>query len=218
MEIREQTISDAYTRIMHVVLRYGDLVEIPGYGETLEYYEPIMTHILRPDDVGTLADLPFSESFLIEYSKELTDPTVGNDFAYTYAKRLFQYPGGDVIDQIAYMINCLNEDETSRRAIAVIRHPMIDIQTVNQPCLTTLKCHIFDGRLDMTAYFRSHDIHLGFPANAFGLAYLQQYILNELDNVDIQLGQLVIISDSPHVYINRDKSTIETFRRLNYGC
>lgn len=219
MEIREKTISEAYTRIMSTVLRHGDLVTIPGYGDTLEYWEPIMTHITNPADVGYIRDIPFTQNFLNAYAKELIDPTIGDDFAYTYAKRLMEYPGEiGWENQVNYMIDQLNNDHSTRRAVATLRVPSIDNYVVNQPCLTTIKCHIFDEQLDMTAYFRSHDVHLGFPANAYGLGRLQQYILDGLDADAVDLGQLIIISDSPHIYIDADRSTINTFRQLNYGC
>ena len=43
-----------------------------------------------------------------------------NDFIYTYHKRLFDY---DSVNQIDYIVNELNRDKKSRRAVAITWQP-----------------------------------------------------------------------------------------------
>ena len=70
---------------------------------------------------------------------------------------------------------------------------------MNPPCLTQITFNIKNSRLIQTAIFRSHDVFGAWLLNAFALRKLQKSVA---ENIGIEAGELVIISNSAHVYEN----------------
>jgi len=139
----------------------------------------------------------FSQDYGDAYVKQVVEGSE-NDFIYTYHKRLFDY---DSINQIEYIVDELNRDKKSRRAVAITWQPKIDEKLEDVPCLQFVKCLNQNGALDMTVMFRSHDMFLGFYMNVIGLSGLMQSIA---DKLNLNVGKLTVISLSAHVYIKRD--------------
>lgn len=65
------------------------------------------------------------------------------------------------------------------------------------PCLRGIDTHIKDGRLHMSAVFRSWDLYGGFPENMGGITMLMEYMANELD---IKTGPLSFSCLKLHCY------------------
>lgn len=248
MEIRENTVASGWVRAVKTILNDGDEVVIPEYGATIEYDEPLIIHIEHPsitDDID--AACRFSKQFMTDYATQLTSVTK-SDFAYTYGNRLFDYPTkpwcdsveyatcesityhefcgfcgnghGCGVNQIKFIIDTLRIDPSSRRAIAITRFPELDCESNEPPCLTTVQCKIRDNRLHMTCYFRSNDMYMAWYCNAVGLTSLMYQIFDVLRHTykTLEIGALTTISECPHIYIERDKSDIDAFRSLHYGC
>ena len=187
MEITVPTIADGWIRANKLILLSGEEVAIPEYGMTLEYNEPIMIRVVHPSlDDAIHPACPFSKQYMNEYAKQLTTVT-DNDFAYTYGNRLFDYPyysgvieanvgngRGNGVNQIKIIANMLCHDFSSRRAIAITRTPMIDCESKNPPCLTTVQFKIRNNALHMTCYFRSNDMLMAWYCNAYGLTKLMR--------------------------------------------
>ena len=114
---------------------------------------------------------------------------------YYYSNRLFDYPllecntgfylgdgCGDGINQIGRsIINRLLRNPESRRAIAIIWVPDIDIQSTEPPCLQLVQCFVHDQQLHMTCYFRSNDMLSAWGANAYGLSHLLKHICDSIN-------------------------------------
>lgn len=66
------------------------------------------------------------------------------------------------------------------------------------PCLRGLDFKIKDGYLIISCVFRSWDLYAGFPENMGGLTLLNEYIANQLDNVEP--GPLAFTSAGLHAY------------------
>jgi thymidylate synthase len=115
--------------------------------------------------------------------------------AYTYGERLFDFNGRD---QVAAMVDELRAARYSRRAVSGLWDPSRDARSTDPPCLNLLQARVRDGHLYLTAYFRSHDIFRAWLMNAFGLRKLQAAIAQRVG--DCTLGDLVIVSQSAHIY------------------
>lgn len=241
MEISTDTIEGAFHRVTHLILREGEEIDIPDYGLTLEYPEPIVLRVHHPNYRNHVSDAyPHSKDYLDAYAHQLTHLSPDSGFAYTYGNRLGDYPevvynedkignteycgngDGTGINQIDFIANTLSEDLTSRRAIAITRFPEIDCYSKNPPCLTMVQCKIRDNKLHMTCYFRSNDMFAAWYANAWGLTTLMETIITEIELCNpelggkIKMGTLTTISECPHIYIERDKSDIDRFRSVVY--
>ncbi len=124
------------------------------------------------------------------------------DVSYTYGARLRTF--GGVIDQVAAIMSDLQASGESRRAVAALWNPALDIGSPSPPCLNLIQARLRAApgdavpRLHLTAYFRSHDIFRAWAANAYGLRALQGLIAEGLGNVP--LGDLAILSHSAHIY------------------
>lgn len=110
-------------------------------------------------------------------------------FEYTYGERLA--PDFDYISRL------LTKNPTSRRAILVTWWDE-DLNSNDPPCLIVLEFLVRDGKLHMTAFFRSHDIERAWPANVYGLHAIQKHIAAKLPGVEP--GEITTVSASAHVY------------------
>jgi thymidylate synthase len=235
MEIQCTTIEEGFRRAVLAILSYGDEVEIPEYGLTLEYYEPIMIRIGEAWNIQLPTAYSLSTKSLNEYAKQLTSISPDSGFAYTYGNRLFDYPTPDFVfecingdgdgcgvNQIDVICDILKNDSNSRRAIALTRFPEFDLDSKNPPCLTTVQFKIRNNCLDCTCYFRSNDMLMAWYANAYGLTRLMEHVRynlywrNPIKFETLKIGTLTTISECPHIYAERDKSDIDRFRRMVY--
>lgn len=127
-------------------------------------------------------------------------------YDYTYGSRLFNYQGN--IDQINdYIIPLLKKTPASRRATAILYDPQQDQDPNNRnaPGLISLHFKIDEDKLTMTSVIRSNDMLIGWPANIYQLATLQQYIAEKLG---VKQGPLSTISISAHLFLD-NKEVLE---------
>ena len=132
-------------------------------------------------------------------------------FAYTYGSRLrawgagYLYPPREVdlkpiaLDQIEYIIRELNRDRSSRRATGVTWVPPVDEGNESPPCLMSFHAMIRGDRLTAFCPYRSHDMFGAYPANAYGLAGVMEYIADRV-KPKCEVGNLIFFSESAHIY------------------
>jgi thymidylate synthase len=148
---------------------------------------------------------------LEKYAEQLLSGDNPSGFAYTYGERLTRYPDSiddlflmrDIydpkkhIDQMAEIITRLKGNHASRRAVASTWIPYFDPYNSEVPCLQLLDFLIRDGKLNLTAFFRSHDIERAWVPNVYGLGQLMKHVACE---VGVPVGSLTTISASAHIY------------------
>jgi len=122
------------------------------------------------------------------------------------------------IDQIREsIINRLAENPSSRRAVAITWSPVFDISRDEPPCLQIVQCLIDRaGRLNLVCLFRSNDMLSAWGQNAYGLAHMQKFILDEINlkragRDPLVQGWLETISVSAHMYVKRDQLELMKF-------
>jgi thymidylate synthase len=125
---------------------------------------------------------------------------------YTYGERLWNFPQnglpqkneeGNRHNQISHsIISRLEACPTDRTACATV-FGVNDPSSKSPPCMAFLQATIANDKLQLTAYFRSHDIFGGWLLNAFGLRMLQKHIADCLKK---SLGNLTIYSNCAHIY------------------
>jgi len=125
------------------------------------------------------------------YADQILD-TNEKGFVYDYGSRLAR--GG----QIHHAIRMLREEPTTRRAILSTRVLEKDMVEQHTPCLQIVEFLHRQGKLNMTCYFRSHDIKAAYPANIYGLYRLLESVtlLTEMEP-----GSITTISASAHYYM-----------------
>jgi len=124
------------------------------------------------------------------------------------------------IDQIRKsIIDRLIDNPSSRRAVAITWSPVLDITREEPPCLQIVQCLIDKAdHLNLVCLFRSNDMLSAWGQNAFGLAHMQKFILEEINEArkkrslsPLTQGWLETISVSAHMYITRDQLELMKF-------
>jgi thymidylate synthase (methanogen type) len=105
------------------------------------------------------------------------------------------------IDQIQDIIEVLKGDPYSKACVAITWHPAEELMRKHKssPCLIFLQAIIQDDKLNLTVFFRSHDMTQGWPENAYGCAAIQREIA---EGIGIKPGLLIIASGSAQIYSN----------------
>ena len=194
--IRGARIVEVWVHLLAAILAFGRR-DLTAY--TVQQRELLDVVATIHDEEATNFDLPewlpLTREQLDAYYPQLLSGTRPENIAYTYGERLFDFNGRD---QIAAIVSDLRATRYSRRAVAALWDPARDPGSADPPCLNLLQARARDGKLYLTAYFRSHDIFRAWLMNAFGLRKLQAEIAERVG--DIMLGDLVIISQSAHIY------------------
>lgn len=193
--IYTETISKAWPKILGVIDVFG--VEMQDERGTIsKECLNVAVHIRDPLRDMIPDGFSMNKASLDEYSMQLLSPS-RKGFEYTYGERMRGFRGD--IDQIGYIIKKLKKNPNSRRAVATLWDPLLDQTREEVPCLSMLDFVIREGRLNLTAVLRSNDMQRAWPANAFGLAKVMEYVSEKLG---VNAGTLTTLSISAHVYLN----------------
>lgn len=112
---------------------------------------------------------------------------------------LYDAYGFRIKDQILDLINRLKADPSDRRAVLTIWTPRdLTAETKSPPCNDVVVFKLREGKLHMTVFNRSNDLHWGlYAVNLCQFSILQEYIAARLH---VAVGLQTHISNSLHVY------------------
>ena len=164
-------------------------------GSRIKEYLNLMIVVKDPYTNRIPADISWNEERLEEYAKQLITGENVQDFEYTYGQRLRNW--NEQVDQIAYVIDKLKHNPTTRRATAVTWVPTVDTVVDEVPCMIIDDFKIRGDMVNLTTLFRSHDFAGAYPANLYGLSRLLEYVAGE---VGVKPGMITSISASAHIY------------------
>ncbi len=103
------------------------------------------------------------------------------------------------VDQIKDIVEVLKRDPYSKACVAITWHVQDELMKKHKssPCLVFLQALVQDERLNLTVFFRSHDMTQGWPENTYGCAAIQKEIA---DGINVKPGILTMISGSAQIY------------------
>ena len=103
------------------------------------------------------------------------------------------------INQVKDIVDVLKRDPYSKACVAMTWHVSDELMRKHKssPCLIFVQAIIQDEKLNLTVFFRSHDMTQGWPENAYGMAAIQKEIA---EGIGIESGILTIISGSAQIY------------------
>ena len=102
-------------------------------------------------------------------------------------------------DQVAWVINEIKQNPTSRRLIVTGWNPAEANQVALPPCHTLFQFQVQNGKLNCQLYQRSADTFLGVPFNIASYALLTHIIAKACD---LQVGEFVWTGGCVHLYKN----------------
>lgn len=116
--------------------------------------------------------------------------------------------GPKVVDQLGYVVKSIDEDVDTRQSFLNIWRERPGFSK-DIPCTTSMQFLVRDGKLNMMANMRSHDIVLGSTydiftfsavANSVRLLLKHNKTKNNPDGIDLELGDLTVTAGSMHLY------------------
>ncbi|MBO7307810.1 MAG: thymidylate synthase [Alistipes sp.] len=129
---------------------------------------------------------------------------------YGYQWRSWPKGNGEVIDQIARVVETLKTNPTSRRMI-VSAWNVADVEDMAlPPCHTMFQFFVAEGKLSCQLYQRSADTFLGVPFNIASYALLTMMIAKECG---LGLGDFVHTLGDAHLYLNHLEQAEEQLQR-----
>ncbi|KYC42194.1 thymidylate synthase [Scytonema hofmannii PCC 7110] len=200
--IEGKTIAETWVKIIHLIKTTGTVRPTAYDGQWQELID-LMAIVTSEPKNFYFPDpnyLPIDPSFVQEYVSQILDDAPQQEgIKYTYGQRLRSHFGRD---QIQFCIDKLVNDINSARVVMSLWDVGNDAND-SPPCLNHIWVRVVDNELSLTATFRSNDMFSAWCANAMGLRALQMHCLDEINKrsgCDLELGPLVTISQSAHIY------------------
>ena len=168
------------------------------------YNELCVKHGVLPVDLDTFLSAAGVESPIEGYR-------FGDlNHVYGYQWRSWPKANGEVIDQIARVIETLKTNPTSRRMI-VSAWNVADVEDMAlPPCHTMFQFFVAEGKLSCQLYQRSADTFLGVPFNIASYALLTMMIAKECG---LEVGDFVHTLGDAHLYLNHLEQAHEQLGR-----
>jgi thymidylate synthase len=168
------------------------------------YQEEIKSSILPEGKAYTYGNKLRAYSYpAAEEIKKLVSSDEYKDFEFGKGPHLDQNVNysdkGVELDQVKDLIEVLKRDPYSKACVAVTWHVQDELMRKHKssPCLVFLQALVQDEKLNLTIFFRSHDMTQGWPENAYGCSALQKEIA---DGIGYPSGILTIMSGSAQIY------------------
>jgi len=209
---------DAWFKAISAIWNQGDIFKVEYGSEETETKKLNLTiEIEHPENRPLLANkAPCDMKYLTNYFATLLwmPKEKDNTSTYTYGDRL-RLP----VDQIDMAIERFITEPNDRQITLVIRTPediykyqfpyKENFESGNKhdpPCLTIIDLEILDGKLHMTAYFRSWDAYAGLCANIGGLQLFNEQLVKDINESGrypfgkLETGKLIFHSKNCHIY------------------
>ncbi|WIT25873.1 hypothetical protein [Bacillus phage SPO1L1] len=231
-----------YMDILSTVIKEGDV--LAPRGKKIKEIRPVMIEFKSPLRRTTFLKgrtiNPFFQvaesmwilagksdvSFLLDYNKNMGQfSDDGVFFNAPYGERLRFWNKSDAnkfiynpIDQLRDVYEKIKADPDTRQAVAVIYNPLFDNinnDTKDRPCNLLLSFKLRNGKLDLSVYNRSNDLHWGtFGANLCQFSTILEAMASWLG---VEVGSYYQITDSLHIYLDEYGSQITGDIEKAYG-
>ncbi|MFH1978268.1 MAG: thymidylate synthase [Candidatus Aenigmatarchaeota archaeon] len=180
--VRGKRVADTWLKTLDTIMKFGHKDE-KDKKEVIDLISIISEE--DPEDFHIPEYLPLNRKQVTDYIPQITE---NERIRSKFGK-----------DQIKEVVDKLTKDTTSKSAVI----SLWDVADSDGPGINHIWLRIRDNKLYMTATIRSSDMFEEYPGNAFALRALQNIIRKEIQekiSKEIQLGELVINSQSAHIY------------------
>jgi thymidylate synthase len=213
--IVRDTPMEAWSEIIFRLFRFGhrNMVAKKSGPEGRVELQNIKAIVENPQEESDeiLQQYGFSLEKFQGYQRRILDPEKPADLGYTYGNRLrgyFRRPDGTLVDSLEIAAQRLKEKPESRHAYIALWDNTRDLpEGTDTPCFVSAFFRKFDGKLTLTATFRSHNAMEAWPENVYGLIAIQRFVAAK---AGLEPGPLTIFSHS----ISIDVSSLEKARKI----
>ena len=191
------TILEAWKEVLYLLTRFGRRVTLKK-GERLEL-QHVKVVVEKPhfETNDELNAVNLDPGRLGQYSMDFFDGEMRPDETYNYGHRLRSYfkdKDERKIDTLTACAARLKEDDEDRKSYISLWDTGRDLKAKEgRPCLVSLYFRKFEGKLTLSATFRTHNAMDAYPMNLYGLMAIQGWVAKE---AGLAPGALVVISHS----------------------
>lgn len=220
--VEGKTIAETWVKIIHRIKTTG-VIRPTGYGgqwQELIDLVAVVTDEPKEFYFPTPNFLPTDPKAIEAYLPQMTeDAPYTEGVKYTYGQRMRSWFGIDQVEEVIKKL--INEIDAASAVInlwdsgsgcpltgnSVTRYGRSSLSSDHQyggsPCLNHIWFRVVDGKLSVTATFRSNDMFMAWVSNAMGLRALQWHVLEQINarsNLNLGIAPLITISQSAHIY------------------
>ncbi len=185
------TILEAWKEVLSLLSRFGRRVSLKK-GDRLEL-QHVKVVVEKPqfEAAEKLQAVNLDPQRLRHYQDDILSGEMAADETYNYGHRLRTYFGQD---NLAACAARLQKDPEDRKSYVTLWDNFRDLGSVKgRPCLVSLFFRKFEGKLTLSATFRTHNAMDAYPMNLYGLMAIQGWVAHQ---AGLASGPLVVISHS----------------------
>ncbi|MBI4775423.1 MAG: hypothetical protein HY788_14840 [Deltaproteobacteria bacterium] len=189
--VLSETPLEGWKQLMFKLVRFGRKVELKkGVRKELQNLKVVIADPTSdPDDA--LVEYGFSPEEFSRYRDEIMDGELPSLLEYTYGNRLRSYFG---VDTLSLAAERLASDPESRHQFISLWDTAADFRDRKaNPCLVSLFFRISEGRLGMTASYRTHNAIDAWLQNVHGLIRILDFVC---ERSGLAKGALTVFSHS----------------------
>jgi thymidylate synthase len=185
------TILEAWKEVLHLLTRFGRRVALKK-GDRLELqHVKVVVEKPRFEAEDKLKAVNLDLGKLRRYQEDILQGEMRGDETYNYGHRLRTHFG---LDTLAACVERLKKDPEDRKAYVSLWDTRQDLLVkVGHPCLVSLFFRKLEGKLTLSATFRTHNAMDAYPMNLYGLMAIQGWVA---ERVGLPPGAIIVISHS----------------------
>ena len=188
--VRDTPLS-AWKEMLYLMTRFGHRVSLKK-GDRLEL-QHVKVVVEKPEFEAEkqLLEVNLDSQKLRRYQEDILRGELRPDETYNYGHRLHTYFG---LDTLAACADRLKADPGDRKSYVALWDTARDL-TVKEgrPCLVSLFFCQFEGKLTLSATFRTHNAMDAWLLNVYGLMAIQAWVAAR---VGLSPGAIVVVSHS----------------------
>ena len=192
-QVYAETPLEAWIEVMFRLDRFGNNIQL-AKGKRRALFN-LDVHITNPAPEGKeiLRKFNFDPEELLSYREDMLKGELPDGVTYTYGNRIRKYFGVDTLEKV---IERFKEDAFDRSGFISLWDNKEDLVSdlssdSSVPCLTDLYFVNLDGKLMLSANFRTHNAVSAWLLNLYGLRAIQEYIA---ENVKLEAGKINVKS------------------------
>lgn len=185
------TILEAWKEVLYLLTRFGRRVTLKK-GDRLELqHVKVVVEKPRFESEKELQAVHLDPQKLRSYQEDILKGEMRPDETYNYGHRLRSYFD---LDTLAACVERLKKDREDRKSYVSLWDSRLDL-TVKEgrPCLVSLFFRKFEGKLTLSAAFRTHNAMDAWPLNVYGLMAIQNWVAQR---AGLPPGAITVISHS----------------------
>lgn len=212
-----ETPMEAWTELIFRLHRFGYRTKVAKKGTLEERIELLDMKVVidKPAEESSevLSQFGFSLERFCEYQMRILDPVKPEELRYSYGNLLrghFQYQN-KTVDSLTVVGQRLKADRHSRHEYVALWDNGPHLVTGRGcPCFVSAFFRYFEGRLHLTATFRTHNAMDAWPENLYGLIAIQRFVA---EFASMETGSITVFSHS----ISIDPSALEKAKKITEG-